>query len=324
MDTVVSIQIVCRDPGKAKHLLDKSFVLARKLADQMNSHNSNSEISQVNMKAFSEPVVISKDLERVIKKSLAISRISHGAFDITVAPLLRLWPIYKANKFTIPDRKKLDEAIGLVGWQNIELDALNHTIHFKRKGMAIDLGGIAKGYIVDRIVDYLKRNGIKGALVNAGGDIYALGRAVGGELWRVGIQHPRQHHKLIAILEVENKAVVTSGDYERFLIKDGVRYTHIVDPRTGFTVRKTASVTLVGDDTAFIDGLATAIMVVGATEGYKILGGVHDVDGLFVTEKKEGKLDFRWTPHFITYVSWASFLTKNNKPELKRPHSSIH
>ncbi len=325
MGTIVSIQLVDKNPDHAKHLIDRVLDIMKNLSHEMNSHTPDSEVSLINRKADSSQIVVSTDIIDVIKMSIKISKLTNGAFDITVKPLLDLWPIYKSNNFKIPDRNDLLDALSLVGWQNIEIDEKKHTVFFKKRGMQIDLGGIAKGYIVDRAISFLRKQGVKGALINAGGDIYALGSAPGGKAWRIGIQHPRNSRQFMAILELKNKAVVTSGDYERYIIKNGVRYTHIVDPRTGFTTRETASVTLIGNSTAFVDGLATAMMVLGVKEGLKALSNTKQVDGLFVSERPLGKLKYQWTPGFTKYVVWSSFMSSDyGKKTSEKVHSSIH
>ncbi len=324
MGTIVSIQLVDKNPDHARNLIDGVLAIMKNLSHEMNSHVPDSEVSTLNRKACNSPISVSTDIISVLKTSMRISELTDGAFDVTVGPLLKLWPIYKANNFRVPNRDELVRALSLVGWRNIEIDEKNHTVFFKKKGMQIDLGGIAKGYIVDSAISFLKKYGVKGALINAGGDIYALGSAPDGKAWRIGIQHPRNSKQFMAILEVKNKAIVTSGDYERFIIKNGIRYTHIVDPRTGFTTQKTASVTLIGDNTAFIDGLATAMMVLGEKEGFKTLSNIKRTEGLFVSEKPSGKLSYRWTPGFTNYVVWSSFTSSNHRKATEKVHSSIH
>ncbi|MBW1975031.1 MAG: FAD:protein FMN transferase [Deltaproteobacteria bacterium] len=309
MDTVVSIQVVHSNPKEASRVLDKAFAFMKKLSNKMNSHNRNSEIAHLNARGYPGPFHVSDELFQVIEESVEVSRITGGAFDITVGPLLELWPIYRKNNFKVPDQEQLMKALKLVGWQYLKLDPAARTVRFQKKGMKIDLGGIAKGFIVDRTIEFLKKMGIRGALINAGGDIYAMGKTPSGDPWKIGVRHPRDPDRLIAVLGISDGSVVTSGDYERYITKNGVKYTHVVDPRTGFTVQKTASVTIIGNTTAFADALATAMMVLGPDDGYAMLVNFTGIEGLFISEQpgittKDGKplLRYRATPGFVKYA----------------------
>lgn len=312
MGTVVDIQVVHSNPTKATNLLDKAFKYMKELVYMMDVHREDSEISRVNREAYIHPVEVSPELYEIISLSLQISRLTNGAFDITVGPLLKIWPIYKKSGFSLPDATQLQNALARVGWQNLYIDETHRTVHFAKENMSLDLGGIAKGYIVDKTAEFLKNQGISGALIDAGGDIYALGTAPKNKPWHIGIQHPRDGRELIAILELKDIGVVTSGDYERYVIKDGVRYTHIIDPRTGFTVRKTASVTLIGKSTAFIDAIATAIMVEGVEKGMTLVQSIPHINALIITEDQSGKLVFSYTPELLDYVNWGEFSTNRS------------
>lgn len=309
MGTVVSIQIVHSDSKTASGLIDRTFSIMKEMVNRMDAHREDSEVSLLNREGAKRPVRVSKELFDVISLALKVSKISDGAFDITVGPLIKLWPVYKRSGFTIPDPSLVQKTLQKVGWQYILLNPQKQTVMFTKEGVSIDLGGIAKGYIVDRAVEFLKSQGVNGALVNAGGDIYALGTAPQGKPWRIGIQHPRDPRKLIAVLELRDLGVVTSGDYERYVIKNGIRYTHIIDPRTGFTVRETASVSVVGKPAAFIDALATAVMVEGAEKGMSLLESLPSVEALIITQDKKNpsELLYTCTPGFLDYTVWRAF-----------------
>lgn len=309
MGTVVSLQVVHRDSKTASRLIDMTFSLMKELADRMDVHREDSEVSRLNREASFKPVKVSRELFEVLSLAVEVSKISNGAFDITVGPLIKLWPIYKKSGFAPPDPEVIQRTLQKVGWRYLLLNSNDRTVKFAKEGLSIDLGGIAKGYIVDKAVEFLKSHEVRGALVNAGGDIYALGTAPHGKPWRVGIQHPREPDKLVAVLELKDQGVVTSGDYERCVIKNGIRYTHIIDPRTGFTVRETASVTVVGKSTAFIDALATAIMVEGAEKGIPMVKSLPSVEALIITQNKENpsELIFTPTPGFMNYATWTAF-----------------
>jgi thiamine biosynthesis lipoprotein len=228
----------------------------------------------------------------MIEMLLASERLSaatDGAFDMTIAPLLDLWGFTGEPRLPAPE--EVASLLSLVCSACVVIDEENRTVYYTDPDLAVDLGGIAKGYAVDEAADVLKSLGIEGGVINAGGDMAVIGKK--GDLpWRIGIQHPRDSQELIAVLDVVDRSVVTSGDYERFFFLDDVRYHHILDPHTGYPAREAMSVTVVAGNTALADALATAYFVMGPkraleaaehTEGVDIL--IVDADGaLFYTD----------------------------------------
>jgi thiamine biosynthesis lipoprotein len=183
------------------------------------------------------------------------------------------------------------EKLSLVDYRKVLVDEDRSTVKLAAPGMQMDVSGIAKGYAVDRAIRVLKNAGIRNALVNAGGDICALGAPPGKKSWRIGIRHPRRSGDLLGILELKDKAVATSGDYENFLEVDGERYCHIVDTKTGRPVQGVMSVTVVADNTAEADALATAIFPLGADDGIKLIESLEGVDGIIVTGEEENDME---------------------------------
>ncbi|SMC22744.1 thiamine biosynthesis lipoprotein [Desulfacinum hydrothermale DSM 13146] len=299
MGTVVEISVVSRDEGRALHAIKAAFSEMERIERQMSFFRKDSELSRLNRRAGQQPVKVSSELWDLLRASVRISQMTQGGFDVTVAPLLRLWPIYRAEKI-LPTDAKIEEALRHVGYGKLLLGQQDHTVAFADPGMALDLGGIAKGHAIDRAVQILKGLGVQAALVNAGGDLYAYGRKPDGKPWRIGIRHPRQKEGILATARVEGVAVVTSGDYERFFIKNGKRYSHIIDPRSGFTARETAAVTVVAPQATLADGLATGVLVLGPEKGLSVVEGLPGVEAAVVREGPAGGLEFWVSTHFLT------------------------
>ena len=288
MGTVVQIKVSI-DPAKygkarAKDAISKAFDEIKRIEDIYSVYKDTSEISRINKLRKNERLQITEGVFNLIHKTLDYSERTDGAFDITVKPLVDLWGrARKANK--PPDEYELKRVLGRVGYKNVVLDEVARTIHFKKEGMSIDLGGAAKGYATDRATRVLEENGIDNALVNSGGDMYCLGKRTAHELWKVGVQHPRDRNRLFLEIRLRDKAIDTSGDYERYFVIDGKRYSHIIDPRIGYPIGdNVVSASVIAADSTTSDILATAMCILGE-KGFGIIksesGGI---DAVLVTE----------------------------------------
>lgn len=217
----------------------------------------------------------------LIKKAGIFYGITDGRFDITVAPLAIIWKdALKENK--IPSEGEIKSALELVGFDKISLDNESKNIKLMKKGMQVDFGAFAKGYAVDCAIKELKEKGIDSAIINAGGDIYCLGTK-SSQAWKVGLQHPRDKNKLLTNLELKDSAVATSGDYEQFVEIDGKRYSHIIDPKTGYPVENDIiSVTVVAGDTLTADAVATCIFLLGKDRGRQIFENYKGVQKIII------------------------------------------
>lgn len=277
MDTFVKISVVPpnSDQTKVEKAIQEAFDRMRRVDTLMSTYKKNSEISELNRQGnITDP---SKETSDVIQRAIEFSKISGGAFDITIRPLVEMWNEAKELK-RLPSESKIKETLSLVGYDKIAFQ--KGGIYFKREGMKIDLGGIAKGYAVDKAVEALKEEGVAQALVNAGGDMYCLGKE-----WKVGIQHPRKKNELVEILRLKNKAVATSGDYRRYFTMEGKRFSHIIDPRTGRTVEEVPmSVTIVASDCTTADALSTAVFVLGPNKGMDLIEREDGIEGLIISE----------------------------------------
>ncbi|MFH2069503.1 MAG: FAD:protein FMN transferase [Candidatus Omnitrophota bacterium] len=251
----------------------KVFNRLRYLESLWSTYQKESEVSQLNTKGRLKP---SPETLALLKKSLEVSRISNGAFDITVAPLMTAWR-QSEKRGKLPDFKSL---VPLIGYQKLVIEK-GGTVRFLQKGMAVDLGGIGKGAAVDEAASLLKSAGVKSGIVNLGGNLYAFGDGPHRGQWKVGIQNPRGSGALGAI-SVKNQGVSTSGDYQRYFEVDGKRYSHILNPRTGSLTDYPESVTVIAPDAALADGLSTAFTVMGPTDAISLADTIPGVEALII------------------------------------------
>lgn len=296
MDTVVEITAYGPDAEKAVKAAFEEFQHLHALT---NNFDENSQVSKINQMAGKEKVTVDPDLVKIIKFSQEASEKLGGSFDITIGPLTQLWGIGHKGDY-VPSQAEIDNILPLVDYRLLEVDAASNTVYLPKPGMMLDLGAIAKGYATDQAVEVLKSKGIKSALVNAGGDVRVIGNKPDGKPWRIGIQHPRDPDGISAKLALTNwDTMETSGDYQRFMMKDGTRYSHILDPRTGWQPREVASVTIVNSSSTYGDILSKPIFVLGVEKGLEILkqfpgneAVIVTLDGnIIVTPGLEGKIE---------------------------------
>jgi len=288
LGTLVEIQIPCskdQEQEARQAIMSARDEIAR-LEQLMSLYLEESDISRVNRNASEGPVPVSEETFQTVKKAVEFSVLSQGAFDVSFMPVGKLWRLNPENPY-IPTEEEIREKMPLVNYKNIVLDDQKKTIFFKEKGMEIGLGGIAKGTAVNWAIRAIRKRGFPNALVNAGGDLYALGLNAKRKPWRIGIQHPRDASKFFTTIEVSNRAVVTSGDYERMVIVNGKRFHHILDTKTGHPAEKCISVTVVTEDAESADALATAIFVLGAEKGLELVKKMPDTEALIVTSDEK-------------------------------------
>jgi len=288
MGTWVSISVYEPDigPEKVREAIRKAFEAIEKIDSLMSAYDDQSEISRINRSGANKSLEISPDTLAVLNKSAWINKISRGAFDITIQPLIELWGFYDGGGSAIPTNEEIEEVLAFVGQNKLIIDKEYGYISKSKKDIKIDLSGIAKGFAVDAAISMLMRDDVRNALVDAGGDIYCLGSGAKNS-WKVGIKHPRKN-KIISTLELKNIAVATSGDYENFKTVNSQRFSHIIDPRTGYPVRnKPVSVTVLAPDCATADGLATALTVMGAEDGLALVERLDFTEAIFISQNNE-------------------------------------
>ncbi|MDP8292956.1 MAG: FAD:protein FMN transferase [Candidatus Orphnella occulta] len=263
MGTFVSIRLFGFKWYKFDSAFNKAFSAIDNISNIANMYKEDSEVSRVNKIAYKSPVVVSNDLFLLIKDSKALYDASGGAFDITVAPLVELWGPYQ-DRDAVPDKESIQSVLHYVGSDKLVLDHQKRTVFFKKEGMKIDLSAIAKGYAVDKSIEAIKECGFSSALVNAGGDIFCLGKKDFLFSWRIGIQDPRKREGIVEILRLSDSAVATSGGYEQYFVYKDKDYTHLLHPKTGYPVESVFSSTTVIAKRCFIaDAIATAVAVGG-------------------------------------------------------------
>ena len=283
MSTSVDFIIFTDDKKRGNRAIDEAIVEINRIVKVMSEWNPDSEISRVNQNAGIKPVKVSEELYRVLEASINIGKKTQGAFDITFKSAGKLWNF---RNQTVPSESKIIEAIKNIDYRNVQLDPTNKAVLITNKNTQIGLGGIAKGYAVDRAVQIIKKHQFTEFAVNAGGDLYAQGRH-SDSLWKVGIQNPRAKDDILATLPVGNMAVATSGDYERFFIHEGTRYSHIIDPRTGYPASACQSVTVLAPRTFWADALATGIFVLGPQDGLALVNSMEEIEALIVDRNGE-------------------------------------
>jgi thiamine biosynthesis lipoprotein len=299
MGTVVDIKIPfagAANRPEAAAAIDRALDEVRRVEKLFSAFLPDSEVSAINATKKGEALKISGETFSLIERALAFSAVTDGAFDITVKPLVDLWAGARSSG-GVPADNEIIEARDRVGFRDLILDRRAGTIAFGRDGMSIDMAAIAKGYAVDRAVKVMRDAGVKNAIVDCGGDMYCLGERSPGRQWKVGIRHPRDRGKIFMEFPLKDAAVDTSGDYEKFFTASGKRYSHIVDPRTGYPVGdNVVSATVVAGDSVTSDALATALCVLGP-KGLESLGRLKYVDAVLVVSDN-GKLSLRMSEGF--------------------------
>lgn len=284
MGTNIDVEIWHDDVDKGNAAIAAVMDEMRRIDTLMSHYKPQSELSQINARAAREPVVVAPELFELIRTSIEFSKITAGAFDITYASVGYL---YDYRKHVKPTESQIEAALPAVNFHNLLLDPKNHSVRFEHEGMRIDLGGIAKGYAVDRGIGILKSRGVQHAVVTAGGDSRIIGDRF-GRPWIVGIRHPDDKTKVITRIPLVDTAMSTSGDYERYFDENGVRYHHIIDPKTGHSASKVRSATILGPTATQTDGLSKTAFVLGPEKALEIIERLPDFDAIFV--RPDGKV----------------------------------
>ena len=273
--------------NQSEDILDKVFKKVIEIEDLVSINKKNTEIYNLNENSGIKPVKLSDTSFNIIKKGLEYSEMSKGAYDISIGPLVKLWSI-GLPEAKVPTQEEINEIIKYVDYSNIEINNSRKEVYLSKEDMQLDLGSIAKGYTADEIVKLLKSEGVKKAIIDLGGNIYALGKKSEDKNWTIGIQNPFDDRgSAIGTIEVANKSVVTTGTYERFIEKDGVKYHHILNPKTGYPYETDiAGVSIVADKSVDADALSTLIFTKGLEEGFELVESIDGIDAVFVMNDK--------------------------------------
>jgi len=284
MGTRIYVQVWSDDAAKGNEAMEAVMAEMRRIDDLMSHYKPESQLSHINQRGNTEAVQVDKELFDLIKLSTHFSEITEGAFDITYASVGYM---YDYPNHIHPNDAQIRSALPAVNWRNLLLDDAHHTVRFEHPGMKIDLGGIGKGYAVDRCIDILKARGFQHALVTAGGDSRFLGDHL-GRPWLAAIRHPDNPQLVVTRIPLTDAAVSTSGDYERYFDENGVRYHHIIDPHTGHSASKVRSATIIAPTATQTDGMSKTAFVLGAEKALEIINRMPEYDAVFVTP--EGKV----------------------------------
>jgi len=278
MGTRVSVELYADDEARGRELVAEVMREYRRIDGAMSTYKPDSEISRVNAHAAEAPMVIGEELFSLVERALELSVASGGAFDITYDSVGYLYD-FRAHQR--PTDRQIEERLGAVDYRHVVLDRAKRTIFFKAQGVRINLGGIAKGYVVEHAAAMLRQQGVEHALLNAGGDTRVIGDRR-GQPWIVGIRHPRVADEVVTKLPLVDEAISTSGDYERYFEENGRRYHHIINPATGRPTEGILTVTVIGPDGTMTDGLDTAIFVMGVEKGLKLIESYPDYETIIV------------------------------------------
>ncbi|WZL72268.1 FAD:protein FMN transferase [Clostridiaceae bacterium 35-E11] len=285
LGTVVTITIY---DHASEEIFNQVFERIRDIENKMSMNIAQSEVMQINDQAGHHFVSVSKDTFDVIQKGIYYSELSQGKFDISIGPIVKLWNIGSEDA-RIPSSEEIAAKLKLVNYKDILLNETEQKVMLKDQDMMIDLGGIAKGFVADEVRTILQNNGVEHAIINLGGNIFALGNKPNGQPWAVGIQNPFEPTGTpLGAVKVANQSVVTSGIYERLLEKDGKKYHHILSTETGYPIENNlVGVSIITDQSTDGDGLSTTIFSLGLTEGMQLVEKLDGVDALFITKDSE-------------------------------------
>ena len=280
MGTLVKITAVARNESIAQVAATAGFAEIHRLEELLSTWIPTSELSRVNTSAGVMPVSVSQETMTVIQGAIQVAEMTNGGFNIAIGPAVDAWNVIEGRR--IPAASELEVLRPLVDLQAVHADVRKQTIFLEKSGMRIDVGGIGKGYAADQAVMAMKKAGALAGVVALSGDIKTFGQLPGGKRFPVGIQHPRKEGEVLAFIDLENEAISTAGDYERFFERDGVRYHHILDPKTLQPARSCQSVTVIAREGIWADGLDTGIFVMGVESGMRLVEAVPGVEAIIV------------------------------------------
>jgi len=283
MGTRFEISVVAKNETKGNLYIETAIHEIDRIEKLISSWDSNSQTSLINRNAGIEPVIIDLELLELIERSIQISKITNGAFDITYASMDRIWKFDGSMK-EMPTEEAIRNSVSKIGYKNILINHDKKTVFLKSKGMKIGFGGIGKGYAADKAKELLVDMGVTSGIINASGDMNAWGHQADGTNWLVGITNPLNTQKVFSWLPINNQSVVTSGDYEKYVEFNGKRYAHIINPRTGYPTTGIKSVTIFASKAELADALATSVFVMGLDNGLDFINQIKGIEAIIVDD----------------------------------------
>lgn len=278
------ISVVANDSIKANEYSNLAINEVKRIENLISDWIPTTQISEINKNAGTKPVKVDEEVFDLVERAIKISKLTNGAFDISYASMDKIWKFDGSMK-EMPTPEAIKKSVERIGYQNIILDKEKKTIFLKLTGMKLGLGGIGQGYIADKVKELLQSKGCNSGLVNVSGDINTWGKQPNGELWTVGIVNPMNKNKVFATFPLDNSAVETSGSYEKFVSFNGIRYSHIIDPRTGYPATGIVSVSVFAKQTEIADALATGIFVLGVEVGLDLVNQLKGIECIIVDDK---------------------------------------
>nr|WP_315187977.1 FAD:protein FMN transferase [uncultured Flavobacterium sp.] len=280
----LEITVVAIDTVEGNKYCDLAVAEVKRIENLISDWIPTTQISEINRNSGQKPVKVDREVFDLVERSIKISQITSGAFDISYASMDKIWKFDGSMK-EMPTAEAIKKSVAKIGYKNIILDPKEQTIFLKNEGMKLGLGGIGQGYIADKIKELLISKGCISGIVNVSGDINTWGKQPDGKLWTVGIVNPMNKNKIFATFPLENSAVETSGSYEKYVIFNGIRYSHIIDPRTGYPAKGIVSVSVFAKQTEIADALATGIFVLGVDVGLDLVNQLKGIECIIVDDK---------------------------------------
>lgn len=284
MGSRFDITVVAENEKIAHKYIDTAVTEITRIEKLISSWDVNSQTSNINRNAGLQPVKVNIELFQLIERANRISKLTDGAFDISYASMDRIWK-FDGSMTEMPTEEEITASVVKVGFHNIVLDKENSTVFLKLKGMKIGFGAIGKGYAADKAKEILISKGVSSGIINASGDMNTWGKQPNGKDWKVAITNPMDKNKVFALLPLKNNAVVTSGNYEKYVNFKGKRYTHIIDPRTGFPSNGIISVTVFAPKAELADALATSVFVMGKEAGIDRINQLPKIECIIIDDK---------------------------------------
>ncbi|MDV3559124.1 thiamine biosynthesis protein ApbE [Elizabethkingia anophelis] len=284
MGSRFQITLVDKDSISAERNIDKAVAEITRIENLISEWRPETQISQVNQNAGIKPIKVDREVFDLTKKGLYFSKLTDGAFDISIVAMDKIWK-FDDSMDELPSEQAIKESVRNVDYRNIILDSTNSTIFLRNPGMKIGFGSIGKGYAADKTRDLMKSMGVKAGIIDASGDISTWGTQPDGKPWAIGINNPFNDHKMAAILYFKENSVTTSGSYEKYAEIHGKRYSHIMNPKTGYPSTGLTSVTITGPNATMANGFSTSVMVLGEKEGLKLLKQFPEYHYLLITDK---------------------------------------
>ncbi|MBW4361634.1 FAD:protein FMN transferase [Flavobacterium taihuense] len=277
------ITIVAKDSLTAEQNIDEVITEITRIEYLISDWKPTTQISEVNQNAGIRPVKVDREVFELTQRAIHFSEITNGGFDISFAAMDRIWK-FDGSMTEIPSAEAIKKSVEKVGYKNIVLDSVQSTIFLKQKGMKIGFGALGEGYATDKCRKMMRAKGIEAGIINGSGDMSTWGKQPNGKDWNIGITNPFDNEKLIAVVPISNGAVTTSGSYEKFVVLDGKRYSHIINPATGYPATGLCSVTVFGPNAETANGLSTSLMVLGKKAGLELLNNYPNYNCLMITD----------------------------------------